>query len=218
METTKKRLFQASVTRIHWLNENVFEVGFERPEGFSFIPGQKIQLKIQGIERDYTLINHPDDQELSICVRHVSHGRFTPLLAQVSVGEVVDLSGPTGFFTYQTMNRDAVFVATGTGIAPFLAYIRAGAHDFYFLHGVRDETALLYREEVEQAAKKYIPCLSVSGSDQKQKGRVTEYLEKCLQEAKYDFYLCGNSGMLRDAMRIIDRGYSDSRVFMATFF
>jgi ferredoxin-NADP reductase len=137
----------------------------------------------------------------------------------MSVGEAVTLSGPTGFFTYQSMSRDAVFVATGTGIAPFLAYIRAGVHGFYFLHGVRDETALLYRQEVERAAKKYIPCLSASGSNQKQQGgRVTEYLEKCLQETKYDFYLCGNSGMVRDAIRIIDRRFSDSRVFMETFF
>jgi ferredoxin-NADP reductase len=211
--------YQVAVLHRRWLTGDVFEISFERPAGFTFIPGQKAALAIRDISRQYTLVNPPDAAELTICVRHVATGSFTPLLAQAKAGETFFLSVASGFFTYQSTVRKAVFVATGTGIAPFLAFIRDGVRDFYCLHGAFNESGLVYRDEVEKAAGTYVPCLSASGSDGRfWSGRVTTYMEQRLAQGSYDFYLCGNGGMVRDAIRIIDLKFPNSRVFMETFF
>jgi benzoate/toluate 1,2-dioxygenase reductase component len=219
MMKTNLELFQGIVLHQRWLTGDVFEISFGRPAGFTFIPGQKVALAIHDISRQYTLINPPDAAELTICVRHVATGSFTPLLVQAKAGETFALSAASGFFTYQSIKRKAVFVATGTGIAPFLAFIRDGARDFYCLHGAFNESGLLYRDEVEEAADVYVPCLSVSESDGRfWSGRVTTYLEQRLAQDSYDFYLCGNGNMVRDAIQIIDLKFPGSRVFMETFF
>lgn len=211
--------FQAGVLRQRWLTEHVFELSVERPESFSFIPGQKVRLSLHDITREYTLINSLDAAELTVCIRHVADGRLSPLLAQVRPGEFVTLSAATGYFIYQSLGRRSVFMATGTGIAPFLAFIRDGVRDFYCLHGARRESELLYRDEMEAAAGEYIPCLSVlEGDGPFWRGRVTAYLEKALKKEDYDFYLCGKGEMVRDAIRIIDLKFPGSRVFMETFF
>ena len=219
MRKISRESFQAGVVGQRWLTGHVFEISFERPRGFSFIPGQKVLLTIDDITRQYTLINQPDASELTICVGHVSDGRLTPLLARARPGEIVTLSAAAGFFTYQSLGRRAVFVATGTGIAPFLAFIRNGVRDFCCLQGATSESELLYRDEVEQASRDYIPCLSAPESNGLSwNGRVTSYLEQRLAKERYDFYLCGNGDMIRDAIRIIDLKFTGSRVFMETFF
>ena len=211
--------FQVGVLRQRWLTENVFELSLERPKGFFFIPGQKVRLSFHDITREYTLINSSDAAELTFCIRYVADGRLSPSLAQAGWGELVTLSAATGFFIYQSLGRRSVFVATGTGIAPFLAFIRNGVRDFYCLHGASSESELLYRDEIETAAREYIPCLSLSESDgQFWRGRVTAYLEKALKKENFDFYLCGKGEMVRDAIRIIDLKFPGSRVFMESFF
>jgi benzoate/toluate 1,2-dioxygenase reductase component len=211
--------FQVGVLGKRWLTEHVFELSLERPEGFSFIPGQKVRLSLHGITREYTLINPSDAVELTFCIRYVADGRLSPLLVKAGAGELVTLSAATGFFIYQSLGRRSVFVATGTGIAPFLAFIRDGARDFYCLQGASSESELLYRDEIKTATRQYIPCLSVlEGNGQFWRGRVTAYLEKSLKKENFDFYLCGKGEMVRDAIRIIDLKFPGSRVFMETFF
>ena len=211
--------FRVGVLGQRWLTRHVFEISLERPGGFSFIPGQKVWLTLHDITREYTLINPPASAELTLCVRQVADGRLSPLLARARPGQVLGLSAARGFFTYQSPGRKPVFIATGTGIAPFLAFIRNGVRDFYCLHGAGNQDELLYRDEVERAAREYIPCLSADESDGPfWKGRVTAYLEKALKRENFDFYLCGKGEMIRDAIRIIDLRFPGSRVFMETFF
>ncbi len=220
---TKKKIrtfYQTVVLDRHELTESVFEIVLKRPAGFTFLPGQKVWLAYREIAREYTLVNSPESSELTLCVNHITHGKFSPLLAGVERGSSLSLSEASGYFTYQTQEKPAVFVATGTGIAPFLAFVRAGVHGFILLHGVRSEGDLLYRNEMSAAAGTYAPCLSTStGNQLLPDGRVTSYLENCLARvAAYDFYLCGNADMVRDAFRIIDRRFSGSRVFVEAFF
>jgi ferredoxin-NADP reductase len=219
MENKTSESFRAKITARNWLTDLIFEISLKRPVGFTFISGQKIKISIHETVREYTLINAPDDSKLIICVRYIANGRFTPELAQAKLGSTLSLSAPSGFFTYQSRNRKAIFVATGTGIAPFLAFSRAGVTDFILLHGVHCENDLIYREEITAAANQYIACLTRSGHLKPfWNGHVTNYMEECIPEGSYDFYLCGNREMICDAFQIIDRKFPGSRVFSEPFF
>ncbi|MEF8814305.1 MAG: FAD-binding oxidoreductase [Halovenus sp.] len=143
-----------------------------------FLAGQYVGLRYNGLPRAYSIANSPTEDELEICVRRVPGGRLSPQLCDdLSVGESVTVRGPYGELVLQDSSpRDVVFLATGTGVAPFKGMI-----DFLFETG-RDEyggeprnvwlflgTAwqddLPYREAFRQRQREhenfhFVPCLS----------------------------------------------------------
>lgn len=212
-----------TVTRIQWFTPHVFEIVFDRPKRFKAVAGQKIRIAYQSVTRDYSLTSAPQDDHLAICVRHIPDGAVSPVLAEAKVGQRFQASEAFGYFTYQASDRTAVFIATGTGIAPFVSYARSGVKQFYLLHGVRSKSDLYYRDIVEPPARSYTACISQmlpenGAASRVFAGRVTHYLQSSLPTGRYDFYLCGRGEMVRDAMAIIDRRFEGGRVFAETFF
>lgn len=210
-----------NVLRLTWLSDTVFELVLGKPRNFTFHPGQKALIESGGICREYTLASSAEEKELAFCIRFISKGALSEKLATIAVGDFVGISDPYGFFVFRP--GKAVFVATGTGIAPFVAYAKSGVRGHLLLHGVRSEEELYYRNLLQGAVENYIPCLSEENSHKEQNftgfyGRVTEYLTMHLPGGRYDFYLCGNSAMIRDATLLIDQKFPDCRVFSESFF
>lgn len=114
------------------LSSDTMEMGFERPAGFNFVAGQGIRLSRAGLVREYSLTSGPEDERLSLCIQIVEKGPFTRLLAGLEIGSSLSFSGPHGYFTFQHGPRPAIFVATGTGIAPFVSMVRAASRGLRF--------------------------------------------------------------------------------------
>jgi ferredoxin-NADP reductase len=206
-----------------WLTEKVFEIELTRPSSFQFAPGQRIRFYHETMQRDYSLLTTPSDSTLALCLFNVEKGQFSPVLAAAEIGTKFSFAGPYGYFTYHPSERPAVFVATGTGIAPFLSISRSGVTEFTLLHGVRTASDLHYQDFFRRTARSYVPCLSASpdqvgtvenGFD----GRVTRYLKEYLPPTTYDFYLCGRQEMIRDVTLVVDEQFSGSLVYTETFF
>lgn len=215
--------YTLEVSGHRWLTGQTVEVRFQRPRGFDFLPGQKVRFVDGKLERDYTLLGPRDAAELAVCVRHIPEGRFSPRLAESKVGDLFMVTPSFGYFTFNTSPRRAVFIATGTGIAPFVAYVRDGVHDFDLLHGVRSAEELYYHRELASAARHYIPCLSNAKLPTDMwppafAGHVGQGLQALLPSGAYDFYLCGRGDMIRDVMGIIDERYEGSHVFNEIFY
>lgn len=212
--------FSALLQRRQKLTEHTFEIHLSRPDGFGFTPGQRIRLKHANIERDYSLINAPDSDQLGICVRHVAGGLLSPILAKSAAGTKFQAAGPLGYFTFKPSCRKPVFAATGTGIAPFRAMTRSGITDFILLHGVRNPEELYYKDLFLQSAGQYIPCISSAApaTENHFKGRLTAYLRRYLDPGAYDFYLCGRNDMIRDVLWLIDDRFPGSLVYTEIFY
>ena len=220
--TEAQKLFARVLAR-QALSDDTYEVEIERPPEFSFVPGQGVRIFWSDLVREYTVTSSPADDRLALVVQIVEKGRFSSHLASLEVGSIVSFTGPHGYFTFQSGSRPAVFVATGTGIAPFVSMARAGITGFTLLQGARHSEGLHYRSVFEPAAARYVACLSEdrSGSPDQPwiyEGRVTDFLEKELVPGVYDFYLCGRRAMVRDVMSIADDRFSGSRVFFEIFF
>ena len=205
------------------LDEGTFEFTLSRPDGFSFRAGQRIRFEHPGGERDYSLINGQAAAELQLCVRVVPDGHFSPRLAHAAIHSRFDISGPHGYFIYQPAERPTVFVASGTGIAPFVAMARSGVRGFTLLHGARAADGLYYQAELRAAAGRYVACLSGAAAaagvlPEAFAGRVTAYLAAHLAPGAYDFYLCGRSEMVRDVTLLADRRFPASLVRSEIFF
>jgi benzoate/toluate 1,2-dioxygenase reductase subunit len=200
-----------------WLSKRTFELTLERPEGFDFVPGQGICLGEGPGEREYSLASGREEPRLTLCIRRVENGPLSSRLATVPLGDRIAFSGPHGFFTWQDSPRPAVFVATGTGIAPFLSMARSGCHGFTLLHGVSAAEELYYGESFRAAAIRYVPCLSDGTAPGAFPGRVTDWVRTRLAPGSYDFYLCGRREMVRDITGLVDESYTGSRVYSEVF-
>jgi ferredoxin-NADP reductase len=180
----------------------------------SYRPGQRVSLQIprdrKGAIRVYSIASSARERaHFELCVKHVAGGPGIDYLWGLQVGDSVDFSGPHGKFVLrEPVDRDAVFIATGTGIAPFRPMLRqalqaARQRRLVLLAGARAEEDLLYRKEWEEMERihpnfRYIPTLSrpLEGW----KGR-TGYVQKITSEllkgrAETDVYICGQRYMV----------------------
>lgn len=106
---------------------------FARPDGFTFRPGQYVQVEVEidgrVHRRPYSLCSAPDDDALAIAVRRVDGGVVsTALVDGAAVGDPMTWTGPLGTFgSGVDLAADAplVCVAGGSGITPILSVLRA---------------------------------------------------------------------------------------------
>ena len=206
-----------------WLARDIFQLELERPPSFHFEAGQGVRLAFRGVEREYSLVSHSADHRLALCVQLVENGRLSPLLAEAGIGTVFTLTGPHGYFVLQPAEQPPVFVATGTGVAPFVSMVRGGARGFKMIQGAATEDRLLYAHLLRDAAGSFVGCVSRNQGNRSPgpefvAGRVTDCLQNGSLAGRFDFYLCGRREMVRDATSIIDQRFPGSRVFFEIFF
>jgi ferredoxin-NADP reductase len=212
--------FAARILSRRWLAPAAFELRLERPAGFDFQPGQRVRLGSGPNERDYSIASAPGEPDIALCIRRVAGGGLSAWLATAAIGAELPGSGPHGHFTFKPSPQPAVFVATGTGVAPFVSMARAGIKGFTLLHGVRRAEDLFYRDLLTAAARRYVACLSEetpAGPDGVA-GRVDRHIEGQVPPGACDFYLCGRSEMIRDVTWRVDERFPGSRVYAEIFY
>jgi ferredoxin-NADP reductase len=217
---TRADIYSSELIERRWLSDRSFEISLKKPTTFEYLAGQWIRLSQNAVERDYTLVTAPTDPNLALSIRYIEGGSLVPTLSHAPIGTRFNFNGPQGYFTFKPSHRPAVFVATGTGVAPFVSMARSGVTGFSLLHGVRSAAENYYASVFKSAAKHYIPCLSESHMSPEVffYGRVTDYLYNNLAPGRYDFYLCGRREMIRDVTICVDEKFPDSLVFTEIFY
>jgi len=214
------KVFSTELLNRRRLSRKAFELEISRPSEFFYQSGQRIRFISDTGERDYSLLSIPDRPSLKLCVRSVEKGQFSPLLETAAIGTRFQITGPHGHFLFQPSPRPAVFVATGTGIAPFHAFCFAGAVPQALIHGVGRFEDLYYENKFRGRAANYIACIS-RDKDPSQDvfyGRVTDYIHQHLAPKAYDFYLCGRREMIRDVILLVDDNFPGSYIFTEIFY
>src|ERR687895_449780 len=128
-------------------------------EPFRFEPGQYATLGLMApegklVQRPMSISSSADDlSEYEFFIRLVDQGGFTPLLWERKVGDPINIKGPKGKFLLQPDGRRCLFVASGTGLAPFISMIetlrdRGQTRDIVLLHGASHEADLAWRDEL----------------------------------------------------------------------
>lgn len=180
-----------------------------------FKAGQFIQLfiPIQGEEKprrtSYSIASAPEHTHFfDLCVTHVEGGKSSTYLHNLKVGDKVTVLGPLGKFTLpEPVDRDVVFIATGSGIAPFRAMIQHlnfqnFAKDMYLIYGNRFDGDIIYQKDWEQLAaekKNFKLCLTLSRPEKwaGAKGYVQDQIESFVPDVKNKhFFICGLSPMI----------------------
>lgn len=185
--------------------------------------------------RSYSLSSVPGDPRgLELCIALVQDGRLTPELAKLAPGARLWLDpAPLGRFTLEGIpaQRDLVLVATGTGVAPYVSMLRAYAgrgrwRRLAIVHGVRESADLVFRAELEEAARldasvRYVPVVSRDAEAagwSGLRGRVQQVLEPArlrelagieLAPKHVHVLLCGNPAMIDETRALLEeRGFA----------
>jgi ferredoxin-NADP reductase len=213
----------------------VHHFDFEVPgvENFAFTPGQFVSVvdREDGKEvtHAYSIASPRSGNRFSLCLNRVEDGIVSPWLFALQPGDEVEMHGPLGCFTLRHPEHRAVFVATGTGIAPFrsmlLDHLPRSQPDITLLFGVRDEKALLYRKEFEKLAEQYksfrfIPTITRATETWRGRtGRVQQHLDEALaipipdDLPTLDVYICGLKEMVDDVREeLIHRGFDRNQI------
>ncbi len=197
---------------------SAFMIQFER-RGLRFRAGTHVDVGLPGgLTRPYSLFSGEKDEIAEIFVRLVPGGAVSSRLATLKVGDSLIVKPPKGGFTLRSHHPDErlIFVATGTGIAPFRSFVRTDPTLPYLLvHGVRNLSEDFGAEF--SANRERVLCLSstdtgphvepkLAESCRVMSGRVTQWLSQAVLNPVNDrFYLCGNGAMLREATEILTR-------------
>src|SRR5689334_6297358 len=92
---------------------------------FGFVPGQWLSLKHlradgEEITRAYSIASSPGiNGRFALCLNRVQEGFMSNFLCDMKEGDEISCQGPFGDFILRPPMRDTLFIATGTGIAPF---------------------------------------------------------------------------------------------------
>jgi len=194
---------------------------------FGFVAGQWLSFKTikpygEEIIRAYSIASPPDDNNrFDLCLNRVQDGFMSNFLCDMQAGGEVSCQGPFGDFILRPPMRDTIFIATGTGIAPFrsmLQWLLAPKEDgrprpsearhqgkqLYLLFGNRTEKDIYYHDEFLRLAQEhtnfhYLPTLSRSGPDwQGLRGYVQEHVPAIAQgRTDMHAYICGLDKMVK---------------------
>ncbi len=196
------------IISVNSLTNQTHLIRFERHQ-FKFTAGQYLQLgyKHDTNFREYSIYSGENDPYLEILIREIDEGYLTPRLSSAKKGDELTVFGPYGHFVLPERlkkNSRLIFIASGTGIAPFHSLVSSNPLlDYVILHGIRfiDEAY----ESHFYGEKKYISCCS-QDTRGNYHGRVTSYLAEHSLDAQADYFLCGNQKMILDTTRILKEG------------
>ncbi len=184
---------------------------------FGFVAGQWVsirQLNAAGeeITRAYSIASPPgEDGRFALCVNRVENGFMSNFLNDMKVGDEIRCKAPFGAFILKPPLFDTVFIATGTGVAPFRSMLHwmlphedrhQGKH-FWLVFGSRYENDVYYYKEFVELAAKYpnfhfLPTLSRGSAEwQGLRGYVQDHVTTAVQgRTDMHAYICGLEKMV----------------------
>jgi cytochrome-b5 reductase len=204
---------QATVLHTGFVTHDVTSIILDKPEGFTFTPGQSVDLALDRPDwrdqvRPFTMTSLPEDHILEFIVKDYPerHG-VTTRMQRLRPGDRVLLSGATGRLVYQ---GPGVFIGGGTGITPLLSILRNLAR--------RDELdgqQLILSNRTprdiicERELQHYLPgrclltCTRESGPCYLDRRVDQDLLAEVIDGFDQHFYVCGPPAFTKDVRRAL---------------
>ncbi len=230
---TKGQAFQASLKSVERLSGTTIGFTLEGAGALSFLPGQYVNVLVPGTEarRSYSFSSPPSAETQSFLVRDIKPGLMSTFLREKGQpGTPMEFVGPSGSFYLREIRRPLLFLAGGTGLAPFLSMLGrlaetgAGGQPVHLVYGVTNDADLVGVDQLEAFAARvpgftFSTCVAAEGSAHPRKGYVTAHIEPGhLNGGEVDVYLCGPPPMV-DAVRswLAEQGVTPANFYYEKF-
>ena len=209
-------ILTAIVSRTRALTHDVreIELTLTEPASITFVPGQWVSFEIEResgrpATRAYSIASSANrTNAIELVLNRVVDGPGSGYLFGLREGDATAFRGPLGAFVLRDSPRDLLFVATGTGIAPFRSMLwslaeASSSRLVTLVWGLRSERDLYYQDELIGLRERlpgfsFVTTLSQpTGAWPGTTGRVTGIVEtRVASVGNLEAFLCGNGGMI----------------------
>lgn len=203
---------------------------FSLSESINYLPGQFVVLQIEPkIFRSYSIIEVSKDNIMSLLIDVRVGGPASKFFEKAQEGTELNLIGkPLGKFILRESSNPKIFIATGTGLAPFIPMVKAALAanaeekiDLFF--GIRHVGHDYCKQFFADCPPEKFPnftvhsCISQPEKELPQgthEGRVTKIIPEILKDyEKNDYYLCGNPKMVDEMTEILQQKGCKDNIF-----
>jgi benzoate/toluate 1,2-dioxygenase reductase subunit len=210
--------FGARLSEVRHLSDTTigFTLELDEPDSLTFLPGQYMQVSVPETahSRAYSFSSRVNGGRIDFLVRNIPGGLMSSYLSRrAAPGDRLTMHGPSGAFYLRDLHRPALFLAGGTGLAPFLAMLdhlkeKGGStQPIHLLYGVTRDADVVEIGKLEEFAEAiseftFGVCVADGASTASRKGFVTDHLgPEDLHGGDSDVYLCGPPPMVEAVRR-----------------
>lgn len=210
---------------INQVTHDVKEFVTEKPEGYSFEPGQATVVSInkegcRDEKRPFTFTSLNDDKNLEFTIKIYEnlHG-VTDAMDDLQVGDELIINSPWGAIKYK---GPGYFIAGGAGITPFIAILRqlkkdGKVDDNMLLFSNKTRKDIILEDELKDIlGDNAIFTLTREEAPGYQYGRIDEdFIKQYVQDFNRPFYVCGTPEMTKKINDVLEKmgASSDSIIF-----
>lgn len=198
--------------------ENVTGLIFEKPQGFTFYPGQYLDIELPvkdplGNTRAFTISSSPTEKFLMVTFKK-GISIFKKKFETLKPGDMVQASHPAGTFILDEKSP-AVFLAGGVGITPFRSILKYVSDQtistpIILIYSNSGEN-FLFKEELE-GWKQELSNLDIIYHNSSQSGRL-EKLSTINHKPSTLYYLAGSHSFVNDmAQMLINSGVDETNI------
>jgi hypothetical protein len=216
----RKMEHTVKILKIKNVTHDVKSFTVEKPEGYSFIPGQATEMSInkpgwKDEKRPFTFTSLNEDENLEFTIKeyplekHPNHTGVTEQLHKLQEGDGLIIRDVWGAIKYQ---GPGTFIAGGAGITPFIAILRQLKKDGklqgnkLIFSNKTAEDVIIEDELKGMLGENLILTLTEEEKQGYEHGLVNqEFLKKNIKDWKQKFYVCGPKQMVKDIREILEK-------------
>jgi Na+-transporting NADH:ubiquinone oxidoreductase subunit F len=237
------RQYRAQVTSISDLTHDVKSIRLRLvdPPEMNFKAGQFVHFEVPAYDgiagpvyRAYSIASNPvEKSEIELQVKYAGGGISTTYIHKyLKTGDGVTIIGPDGELCLRNTDRNIIFIAGGSGMAPIRSMLldmlnTGNRRKAVFFLGVKAARDLVLADEMRELEKKlpdfrFVPALSepTPGDNwQGEKGLVTEVVNRLVKSGQNtEAYLCGNPPMINACLKVLkSKGIPEEGIYYDRF-
>lgn len=187
----------------------------QKPEGYSFTPGQATEASINTPElkdekRPFTFTSLNDEAELEFTIKiYKERDSVTKALDELKVGDEIIIHDVWGAIHYK---GPGVFIAGGAGVTPFIAIFRQLYKNNKIvgnrlIFSNKTEKDIILKDEFEKMlGSNFYNTLTREKSDKYDNRRIDEsFLKEQVKDFNQNFYVCGPDKFVQDIQTILSK-------------
>ncbi|MEM4337034.1 MAG: FAD-dependent oxidoreductase [Candidatus Woesearchaeota archaeon] len=215
---------KGTIEKIIEESEDVKSFWIKLEEDFAFTPGQFVIVSLPDLEKKgaFSIGSSPTEHKNKILITVKKVGLLTGKLHEAKLGDIINIIGPLGDFTFKEQNNDLVLIAGGCGIVPFRSIIhyvldKKLKNKVVLLYSARTEKDIIYRYEWEKLKNKNIKIV-ITLTRQQWEGRTGRIDKQLIEDSARnlknpEFFVCGPQQLVEEiSEKIKQAGYNRIRI------
>ncbi|MBP9815597.1 MAG: hypothetical protein KBC63_04770 [Candidatus Levybacteria bacterium] len=199
---------------IYKLSEDLYELAFDKPKGFTFTPGQYMEwtaphksMDVRGNRRYFSLASSPTENTIQIAFRmYEKASSFKRSIVEKTLkGNLIASHLSGDFILPKKLENPLAFIAGGIGVTPFRSMVKYLTDknlqsDIVLLYLVKREEDLIFQDVFKEAEKIGVKVIPVIGSYHITRNDI----EKNIPDAKErTFYISGPQPMVEGITSVL---------------